>query len=304
MTRDQLLPSLAVGLSGAMWGLYWMPARWLGGHGIDGLWQAAMLFSLALLAMVPIAVWRWREIRAIGPELLLTGLFTGAAFTLYTASLLLTDVVRALLLFYITPVWSTLLSIILRREIPSALRLLALVLAIGGLLTVLDYASGLPLPRNAGDWLSLIGGMMFAYGSFRNFENEAPSLNGSVLGFNVGGLLGAVLMIALPLEAAGAVPPVEGVRAVASQLAVLALLLFLPTTYLIMWGTHRVDPARVGMLLMVEIVVGVATAAAFADEPFGLREAAGAALILSAGVVDVYGGQRTAGSGKQHDAAG
>jgi drug/metabolite transporter (DMT)-like permease len=242
--------------------------------------------------MVLIAVWRWREIKAAGAELLLTGLFTGSAFTLYTASLLLTDVVRALLLFYITPLWSTLLAIVLRREMPTALRLFALVLAIGGLLTVLDYASGLPLPRNAGDWLSLTGGMMFAYGAFRNFETAAPSLHGSVLGFNLGGLLGAVLLIALPLGTVGAVPPLEGVQAVAWQLVALALLLFLPTTYLIMWGTHSVDPARVGMLLMVEIVVGVATAAAFAGEPFGLREAAGAVLIVGAGVVDVVGGRR------------
>jgi drug/metabolite transporter (DMT)-like permease len=41
------------------------------------------------------------------------------------------------------------------------------------------------------------------------------------------------------------------------------------------------------MLLLVEVLVGVASAAILLDEPFGLREMMGAILILSAGVVEV-----------------
>ena len=47
-------------------------------------------------------------------------------------------------------------------------------------------------------------------------------------------------------------------------------------------GASRLDPGRVAILLMFEIIVGLTTAAALTDEPFGLREAIGAAFILAA----------------------
>jgi drug/metabolite transporter (DMT)-like permease len=61
---------------------------------------------------------------------------------------------------------------------------------------------------------------------------------------------------------------------------------------LILWGSQRVDPGRVGLLLMTECVVGTASAALFSGEPFGWREALGSVLILGAGTVEVV--RRTA----------
>ncbi len=46
-------------------------------------------------------------------------------------------------------------------------------------------------------------------------------------------------------------------------------------------------PGRVGMLLLAEVLVGVTSATLLLDEPFGIRELSGAALIVSAGVVEV-----------------
>ncbi len=47
------------------------------------------------------------------------------------------------------------------------------------------------------------------------------------------------------------------------------------------------DPGRVCIVLMLEIVVAAATATALTDEPFGWREALGSALIMGAGVVEL-----------------
>ena len=46
------------------------------------------------------------------------------------------------------------------------------------------------------------------------------------------------------------------------------------------------------MLLMVEVIVGVASAAMLSGDPFGLREAAGTLLILSAAAVEVMRQQK------------
>jgi drug/metabolite transporter (DMT)-like permease len=71
----------------------------------------------------------------------------------------------------------------------------------------------------------------------------------------------------------------------------------MPITYLTIWPATILSPARVGMLLMVEVIVGVASAALFSGDPFGLRELAGAALIVSAAVVEVMRQQKFDDSG-------
>jgi drug/metabolite transporter (DMT)-like permease len=71
----------------------------------------------------------------------------------------------------------------------------------------------------------------------------------------------------------------------------------LPITYLTIWPATVLSPGRVGMLLMVEVIVGVVSAAILTDEPFGVREFAGTVLIISAGVVEVLRQQKIDKSG-------
>jgi drug/metabolite transporter (DMT)-like permease len=53
-----------------------------------------------------------------------------------------------------------------------------------------------------------------------------------------------------------------------------------------MWGARFLNPGVVGLLYMTEVSVGAATAALWANEPFGWREIAGIALITCAGLLD------------------
>jgi drug/metabolite transporter (DMT)-like permease len=52
------------------------------------------------------------------------------------------------------------------------------------------------------------------------------------------------------------------------------------------------DPGRLGILLQLEAIVGIASAGVLTDEPFGLVEALGSALVICAGVADVLGDRR------------
>ena len=78
---------------------------------------------------------------------------------------------------------------------------------------------------------------------------------------------------------------------------VLVALAMLPITYLTIWPTTLLSPARAGMLLMAEVIVGVASAAMLSGDPFGLRELAGTILIVTAAVVEVLRQQKLDDSG-------
>lgn len=54
------------------------------------------------------------------------------------------------------------------------------------------------------------------------------------------------------------------------------------------WAAARLEPARVGILLMSEVLVGVIAAALFAGERLGELEAVGGALVVAAAVMEVW----------------
>lgn len=281
-----MLPSLGVAVSGALWGLFWIPLRSLAEAGIIGGWGSVVFLVLAVGVLAPIAGLRWRRLARGGFPLLLTGMLAGAGFGLYATSLLFTDVVRAILLFYITPVWSTILGRVLLDEPITRSRVIALLLGTSGLLVILGFEGGFPLPRNAGDWLALLSGITWAYGSIRIYSTPDTETFESVFTFFLGGLLVALVVVLLPLEGNDAVPALNTLGAVLPVTLIITAMI-VPSVFIIIWGAGILSPARVGLLLMTEVVTGIISAALLTDEPYGLREVGGTVLIVSACLIEV-----------------
>lgn len=288
--RPDLLPTLAVALSGALWGLFWIPMRLAEEGGLPGGWGAAVFFLPAVAVLIPVAFRRRGALRAGGLGLIVTGFLTGSAFAFYAVSLAYTDVVRSILLFYLTPIWSTILGRFLLGERVTATRVAALVLGLAGLAVILGAEDGFPWPRNAGDWLALAAGIGWAYGSLRVYQDEGspglgPGVFEQVFVFLACGWV-VTLAVLLLLPGGAPAPPLSALSSEAAIVLGVLALATLPTAFLILWGASRLSPARVGILLMMEIVVGVTTAALWAGEAFGLPEVAGTLLILSAAAAE------------------
>lgn len=285
--RGERLPSLAVAVSGVLWGLFWLPLREAGAAGLRGGWPSLAIYLLATLLLLP-GAWRRRgRLRAAGSGLLLTGAIAGSAFSLYATALLLTEVVRVLLLFYLTPVWGTLLARLLLGERITPGRAVALGLGIVGLIAILGVEGGYPLPRNAGDWLALAAGVAWAYGSLGIYSNREVGNLETVFAFFAGGLAVTVVTVWLPVPGNEAPPSAAALLAALPWVALLVGVFAVPPVIATLWGAARLTPGRVGILLMGEVVVGIVTAAAWSGEPFGPREALGAVLVVAAGVIEV-----------------
>lgn len=300
MTRNSfnnagtLLPSLGIVAGGALWGLFWLPIRWLEQLGLEGAWPGALIYAGTLCFLVPVALVRWRRYIAQWKALLICGLFTGTAFSLYSTSLLLTDVVRAILLFYLTPIWGTLLGIAVLGERLTMARGLALLMGIGGLLVVLGAGISIPWPRNLGDWLALLSGMAWAYGSLKVFQFGEVAIPEQLVAFAGGSLVVTFATILLGGSAFGGMAD-PGALLDVMPIALLLALYVLPMLVLTIWPATMLTPGRVGMLLMSDVIVGVLSAAAWSGEPFGWREALGTVLIVGAGFVEVAGNRWSPG---------
>lgn len=292
-----VMPGLFVAVSGVLWGLFWIPFRALGEAGFTGGWGSLAFYVAATLVLVPGALARRRHLGAAGTGLLLTGAVAGAAFSLYATALLLTEVVRVLLLFYLTPVWGTLLGRVLLGERITRYRGAALVLGLLGLIVILGFEGGLPMPRNGGDWMALVAGIAWAYGSLRIYMQPEIEAYETTFAFFAGGTLVTAAVALLPLEANEAVPGLAMLAEAWPWLALLVVVFGVPPVLMTLWGAARLTPGRVGILLMGEVAVGIVSAALWAGEPFGVRETVGATLIVGAAIVEVMQRQAAVSSG-------
>jgi len=284
--KTEIQAKWACALAGAVWGLFWIPLRAMDENGITGAWATAMLYFWPFVALLPLLAWRWRQLLRGGFGLQVTGLVTAAALVLYADALIYTDVIRAMLLYYLTPVWSTLLARIFLKEPITLIRSISIVLGFAGILVIFGVDTGIPWPRAIGDWMGLASGIIWAVAAVRmRSDNYNSAIEFTTVSFGWGALL-ALGIAFLPLAGAGPVPDLERVAEVLPWLLPVVLLVVIPGTYAALWGTPLLSPGIVAILFMTEISVGTVTAALWAGEPFGAREIIGILLISGAGLVE------------------
>lgn len=289
MQMERLAIIIVIAAASA-WGLFWLPLRAFEQHGLAAGWTTLAVFATPVLVLLPFAILRVLRGRPCGARNAAAGLLAGGAVALYAESVLLTDVARALILFYVTPVWSTILEfLILKRRMTKA-RLLALIFGLAGLVTILGGRTGFPLPQNIGDTLALVSGAVWACGSLWIRKTSDVDTFENVFSFFLfGGAVALGLVLVLPREVIGAAPDRAVLQDLFLWLIIGAAAFMIPVMWGLLWGAKHLDPGRLGILLQMEAVVGIGSAALLTDEPFGMVEVLGTALVIGAGVADVLG---------------
>ncbi len=281
---------LACLYAGAVWGLFWIPLRALEEAGIHGLWITVVYFLIPTICLTPVTLKRWKHVKKGGLSLQLTAMLSGGALLLYSTSIVYTDVVRAMLLFYLTPIWATILARIFLNDAITPSRILAMAMAILGMLTIFGLGARFPIPQNIGDWLGIASGVLWAIATVRLRMSESHSAIELTAGFFQWSLIFSAS--AAFLLAPAFIPRVEQALPVLPLLLIFMALLVLPGTYASLWGPKYLSPGIVGLLFMTEIVVGAISVALLAGEPFGIRELTGVLLIAGASMLEPLLGLR------------
>ena len=275
---------LACLYAGAVWGLFWIPLRALEDAGIHGLWITVVYFLIPTICLTPVTLKRWKHVKKGGLSLQLTAMISGGALLLYSSSIIYTDVVRAMLLFYLTPIWATILARIFLNDAITPSRILAMAMAILGMLTIFGLGARFPIPQNIGDWLGIASGVLWAIAMVRLRMSESHSAIELTAGFFQWSLIFSAS--AAFLLAPAYIPKVEQALPALPLLLIFMALLVLPGTYASLWGPKYLSPGIVGLLFMTEIVVGAISVALLAGEPFGIRELTGVLLIAGASMLE------------------
>ncbi len=288
--------SAALVIAAAAWGLYWIPLRDIEAVGISGVWSVVFFNACPLLPLLPLLALRWRDMASAGGAsmrgpTLLAAAMVGLAFTFYANALIETTVVRATLLYFLTPIWSTILGVLLLSERMTVARGIAIVVALAGLALLLSNGTASDLPLNVGDLYGLLAGIFWAFGMTALKRWDAiPILPLTALAFLFTTMLSACF--AWALFQAELPDPALLVQAFPTA-AFWSIAVLVPSFCVIFRVAQFLYPGRVGILTMSEAVVAILSASILLpQETMSALQWLGAALILFAAVVEVGFGAR------------
>jgi len=276
--ESRLLPVASLLFSATLWGVVWYPLRLLEQQGLSGVWTALVSYSAALAVMLWVFV-RDRDalVRNLLP-LALMGLAAGWCNIAFIMAVVEGNVVRVLLLFYLSPFWAVCLGWFLLDERLDSKSMQVFVVAVGGALIMLwNEEVGMPWPRTNADWLAVSSGFAFALSNVfvRRMQHASVALKAvcSWTGVVVVALLWIVLRHA-------------GLPEAGTPVLLLAVLLglcgFLVMTLSVFYGVTRMPVHRSAVILLFELVAGALSSLWLTDEVVLLREWLGGIMIVTA----------------------
>lgn len=274
-------PVLALVANAFVWGLAWWPFRELQAHGVHPVWATALVFCAcfaACLVLKPSALGPFRR----QPLLFLLAAASGLTNVGFNWAVTIGDVVRVVLLFYLMPAWSVLLAWLLLGDKPDRAALLRLLLALAGVVTVLDTGgSGLPWPRSLADALALAAGFCFALTNVLLLRlNEQPAASRVIAMFGGGTLLAGGVAMAGALQ--GSIAPLPAVSAGWLATAALLAVGFLGGNLALQYGAARLPAHTTALVMLSEVVFASLSSVAFGAAHLAPRTLAGGAMILAA----------------------
>ena len=286
---DKIL-SLIIVVSSCAWGLYWLPLRSIEQSGIVGSWSIVLVNACPLIILVPLIFFNLDKLKKYPKPIFFAGIMIGAAFTFYANGLVQTSVIRATLLFYLSPIWSTIIGIIWLNERLTIARVISIIVALIGLILLLyDFRNQETVILNFGDFSSILSGLFWALGaSILKKWSKLPIIPlTAIVYFSTTSL--SILLATIVYKAP--IPSLALIGQNFSTAFIWSVIVLLPSFCIIFRISQILFPGRVGILMMSEVAVAVISAKILLpEEQMVILQWIGASAILLAGIVEIIFG--------------
>ncbi len=283
-------------LSASMWGLFWYPLRWLEQLGLHGVWITFLIYCGTLVYCIPIIARQPQSFRRQPWLLLLIGLSSGWCNTAFILAMLEGEVVRVILLFYLSPVWATLLArLVLKEQLSQKAYWLLFLAFAGAMLMLWSPQTGYPWPQSRADWLGLSSG--FAFAMMNLFVHMARQVD--IKTKTVSAWLGVFVLAGLALlvrdDQIGSTEILSVFYAILIGMTLMGAM-----TWLVVYGVTHMPVHRSAIILLFEIVVAAVSTYFLTDERMSLREWLGGLAVVVAAYLSARQQTSVPLSGEDH----
>ncbi len=285
---------IAVGglLYGAfIWGIIWYPYRLLAEQGVDGLLAGLLTYGTALIIAVLFGYRFWSTSRPLPHGMWPLAIAAGWTNVAYILAILSGEVVRVMLLFYLSPIWTLLLAHFWLKEHTNLKGVFAITLALCGAFIMLFNANAalpwwqqLPLPQNSAEWWALSAGIGFACSNVITRRATHLSLVHKSFAVWIGGVLLSTVML---LFLSNKVDFALNITQAITTLTVIIALMLISATILVQYGVTRIPATRAAVIFLFELVVAAVAAYYLVGEALRWNEWLGGAFIMLASVLSV-----------------
>lgn len=299
-TKTHRSGALAVVAGSSLWGLFWIPLRYLDTLGVNALWALTLVMAAALLPALLIMRLRGAMADLARTETLRTGFVLGLATTLYFVALMYTDVIRVVFLFYLLPLWTTLSARLIYGEPISASRLTVMCVALIGLWLLLSEGDGFPIPQSVGDWCAIASGMCWGISlSLLRADIHSDAYSRTLVTIASAVLLSLMAVLffqltghALPSQSLAVsvddTTPNTRTLAIAMVALSFGVLALYPAMIGQIWGASKLPAPTAALLTMSEIIVAIASAAILIGTDMSQLSIFGGVIIIFALCLDMF----------------
>ena len=265
-------------LTGALvWGLIWYPYRAVEGAGLSGAVASVLTYGVAFVCGLPLL---WQRLRGVKLSwwLVAIALAAGGCNLGYVLAVLHGEVMRVLLLFYLSPLWTVLLSRLLlgERLHPAGAGVVACSV-LGAAVMLWHPDLGLPWPRNGAEWTGLGAGFSFALNNVLIRRASHLPIELKTLAVFLG-----VIVLGLALLPFEPVPSLAGMTSTHWLILVAIGLVLLVVNLVVQVGLIGLPANRAIVIMLSELVFAAISSWFLAGETMGPAEWAGGGLIVAA----------------------
>jgi len=279
-TKPDFLATGGLLIAATSWGIIWYPYRLLQEAGVSGAVSTFYTYSVTLLIGLAIFARHLPQMKSTLGSMLWLGLAAGWTNLAYVLAILDGQVMRVMLLFYLSPLWTLALAHYWLGERTGPLGMAAIITSLAGAFIMLwQPASGFPLPQNTAEWLGLSAGIAFALTNVLTRRAKQLTLQAKSLAVWCGVTL--VALLCMPILDQGFVMP----QAVPSGYWLMILgigVVLMIATLGVQYGITHTPVTQAAVIFLFELVVAAIAAYWLAGESMDLQEWIGGILIVSA----------------------
>ncbi len=265
------------------WGIIWYPYRLVSEAGVSGVASSFYTYALAIIFASVLLGKHWRGANKLPLSIVWLGLVAGWTNLSYVLAIIDGEVMRVMLLFYLSPIWTLILAHFWLKEKTRFTGYIAIVASLVGAFIMLYDAKlgGLPLPRNMPEWLALSSGIGFSLTNVITRKSSHLTLVAKSYAIWIGVMMVALLFV--PIMQTNIPSPTVFTLTEWAVMSLIALLL-IAATFFVQYGVAKIEATRASVLFLFELVVAAIASYYLAHETMELNEWLGGSLIVIAAI--------------------
>jgi len=278
MKFKHYLPIFSLLFGAFVWGIIWYPYRLMAQAGVSGIYSSLCVFTLTLAIALPYFIITKKKILIGSKDFWLLSLVAGYTNISYVLAVIEGEIVRVMLLFYLSPVWTIFLSHFMLNEDTQKRHYMAAFISLIGACIMFYQPNHFISLDSKSDWLALSSGIGFAMTNVMTRKHQHMTINQKALAIWIGVIIVAFICIGFDKDS---IPSFDFFRPVDALIAIgIALCLFF-STLLVQFGVTQIKAVEASSFFLFEIVIAAISSYLLAGESIEIKEWLGGIMIMS-----------------------